>query len=611
MKVLVVAEKSSVAKSIAKFLGGRYNVKRIYGVPAYYFKRGEKFYVSIGLKGHLLDFDFEEKYNYWHRVEPGTLFGLMPLLKVREDCARFLYALKAAGSDADEVALALDADSEGEAIAYETYLVLKQVSPRARFYRVKFNAVTKSDIERAFSNPTSLDLRQVEKVFARMILDLTVGAVFTRLLTLTIAKYDRSLLEKGSFLSYGPCQTPVLRLVVDRALERESFKPSKYYVITAVLKYGESTIRATPRVHFDERSAAERIASKIAELKYGVVKRVSRRGLVRNPPIPLDTVELERRASKFYNIRSKTTMYLAEELYRRGYISYPRTETTIYPPTLNLRKALEELTSIRGELGQYVKQLLGRPSLRPTRGSTDDKAHPPIYPVAVAHIDEIRREFGKRWALAWNIYELVVRHFLATLSDPARIVREAVVVELDGVELVSEGLSVLDRGYWAIYHYEEVSPRPLPKVREGDKVVVERVTVEEGETEPPPYLSESELLALMRKYGIGTDATMQEHIHTNVVRRYMSIRRGRCIPTELGRGLILAFRDIAPELVDPHVRARMESSLQRIAKGLESPNSVIREVIGEFSKYYSKVLEAKSILLDKLVRALKNSNDSR
>jgi len=604
---LIVAEKGSVARAVAKFLGGRYTTRRIYGVPVYYFNARGKLYASIGLKGHLFDFDFEDRYNHWYSVEPGDLFNITPLLKAREDCVKYIHALRRVGSNVDEVALALDADAEGEAIAYEAYLVLKQVNPSARFYRVRFNAVTKRDIERAFSNPSTIDLRQVEKVFSRMILDLTIGAVFTRLLTLTVTKYDRSLLDRGSFLSYGPCQTPVLRLVVDRALKREEFKPSKYYVVNVVLRHKRGVIRASPRTKFEDKNSANLFASRIEELRRGVVKRVVRKEVLKDPPKPLDTVELERRASRFYNIRSKTTMYLAEELYRRGYISYPRTETTIYPPTLNLREVLEELRQLGGDLGQYAENLLNKPQLRPTRGSTDDRAHPPIYPTAAVDKNEVKKALGSRGNLAWKIYELVVRHFLATLSSPARITRKYIIVEFDGAELTAEGVEVVDPGYWTIYYYEREEERPLPDVEEGEELLVERVVVEERETEPPPYLSESELLALMRKYGIGTDATMQDHIHTNVVRKYMVINRGRCVPTELGKSVILALKNIAPELVDPTVRARMERSLQRIAQGVEIPSSVIKEVVEEFSRYYARVVEKRDLLLNKLVQALRST----
>ncbi len=115
---LVVAEKDSVAKAIAKYLAqGSISVKKVYGVKSYWFIRGGKQWVSIGLKGHIMDVDFPEELNKWHSVEPSKLFDAEPILVIREDTINYVRALSRLGASASVVYLALDADSEGEAIA--------------------------------------------------------------------------------------------------------------------------------------------------------------------------------------------------------------------------------------------------------------------------------------------------------------------------------------------------------------------------------------------------------------------------------------------------------------------------------------------------------------
>ncbi len=600
---LVVAEKDSVARAIAKYLAqGSVGIRKVHGIKTYWFTRGDGQWVSVGLKGHIMDVDFPEELNKWHSVEPSKLFDAEPILVIRQDSINYVRALSRLGANAGVVYLALDADSEGEAIAYEAMFVIRNVNPRAVFRRVLFSAVTRNDIVEAFNSPTSLNPGLAKRVFTRMILDLTLGAVFTRALTLSVEKVDRNALARGSFLSYGPCQTPVLNLVVQRAIERESFRPEKYYTLHLLVDVDGAGITLNHEGTFRDRQEAERVL--------GLVKGVARaRVVIANyredflePPIPLDTIELERRASRFLNIRPKAALDIAEELYRHGYISYPRTETTIYPPTLSLRQVLLELT--HSEHGDYARALLGM-GIKPTRGNSSDNAHPPIYPTRGATRQEILRRFkNERY---WRIYDLVLRHFLATLSPPARVERQRIVVEVSGHRFGTDGLRIIDRGYLTIYPFEGLSEKVLPRVRVGDELGIVKAWIEERETEPPPYLSESELLKLMRKYGIGTDATMQDHIHTNVIRGYFRIRNRQCIPTPLGRAVISVLSKAGNELIDPWFRSRMEKALMEITSGSLRPSDVLLTFKSEAKRIYDKFMNRQREVALELVRALRES----
>ncbi|MEM1597573.1 MAG: type IA DNA topoisomerase [Pyrobaculum sp.] len=594
--ILVVAEKRSVAQAIARILGGSYRVERIYGVSTYRFKYGGRDAVSIGLAGHIMDFDFSPRENVWSWIPPEELFKKSPVLVVRDEAAPYVRALRSLAYKAEEAYLALDADVEGEAIAYEVALVIRMVNKKARVYRVRFNAVTTKDVKTAFQRPERLDLRLVEKVFTRMQIDLTLGAVFTRFLTLTVKKS----LERGQFLSYGPCQTPVLGIVVSRELERANFVPEKYYVIKAVVEINGHRVEMSSDVRYKSRKDAEQIA---ATIRRGVVKVATYKPHHVSPPDPLDTVELERRASRWLGINAKKTLDVAEELYRAGLISYPRTETTIYPPSLDLGEVLKELTN--GEHGAYAKRLLAT-GFRPTRGDSDDGAHPPIYPTRGATREEVYKMFGKLAAYAWPIYDFVVRHFLATLSPPAAVERQRIVVDFGKIQLEAEGLRILDEGYWQIYPWERQREKPLPVVRVGDEAQVVKVEVVERETEPPPQMTESELLALMKKYGIGTDATMQDHIHTNIKRGYMKLQKGKCVPTPLGMTLATALFQFAPELIEPTVRARIEKALNSIVKDGTPPSKLIHDIKAEFSKYYETLRSRQGEIRLALEKALNN-----
>lgn len=600
MITLVVAEKDSVARAIADALSeDEVSRSKVFGVWTYRFRRNKATWISLGLRGHIFDFDFPQEMKNWYKTRIEDLLRTDPVLTIRRESLAHAKALSTLGKDAKDVVLALDADAEGEGIAYEVMMIVSNVNPGAIFRRALFSSVTKEELRRAFSELRDPNPALARKVFTRMMADLTIGAVFTRMLTLTVRRADRGALPRGRILSYGPCQTPVLNLVVQRALERESFKPEKYYLVHIKVNVDGYELTLTLTERLKSRGDAEAISREVVKAR-GIVDTASYVERKIGPPKPLDTIELERRASRFLNIRAKVTLDIAEELYRRGFISYPRTETNIYPSTLNLREILRKLLS--GSHGDYARRILSRPIVA-TKGDSDDGAHPPIHPTRGATEGLIIRIFGK--PAFWSIYDLVVRHFLATLSPPGVVEDQEIKVNINGREFAVKGLRIIEQGYWIIYPFEKPREHVLPRVRVGDPVEVLDSWVEERETEPPPYLSESELLKLMRRYGIGTDATMQDHIHTNIIRNYFIIRRKQCIPTPLGRALISALKDAASELVDPQFRSRMEKILVDVSKGLRDPRDALDEFRREAQKNYAKLLNLRETLASQLIKAIR------
>ncbi len=603
--ILIVAEKPSVAEAFAKALAGRnYVESRIKGIKVFRFKLHGKRWASIGLKGHLFNFDFEKQFNSWRRVDPKVLFFTNPIRVVEPTSRRYLEALKEIARHAELIYLALDADTEGESIAFEVMDVVRSVNPYAEFKRLWFNSTVPEELRRAISNPQSPNRLLAEKCFARMIVDLTIGAAFTRFITRAVEKKSPRALPFGHFLSYGPCQSPTLFLVVQRAWEREKFKPEKFYVIKAKVEiYGAIFEAEHAKGQIKSKSEADAIYSKIKGAKYATVEKFRATRREKKPPIPLTTLELESRASKYLNIRAKQALDVAEELYRRGYISYPRTETEIYSPKLNLKGKVEMLAK-HPIYGDYAQKILNEGKIRPTRGTRDDKAHPPIHPTRAAEKDEIVRRFGSR---GWRIYDLIVRHFLATLSSPATIESRRADLNINGEKFIIRGLTVADEGYLKIYPFEKPKEDYLPELEKGNELKVISIEVKEGETSPPPFLSEAELLKLMDKYGIGTDATKQDHIHTNIKRGYFYIEKKRCIPTPLGKTLIEALYKTVPEVVKPEVRGFMEKMFSEIALGKRSMNEVVESARKYFLEKYEILREHEGELALKVTPSISES----
>jgi len=584
--VLVVCEKNSVAKAVASALSDdSYRAFDVNGIPCYAFSKDGRRWVAVGLKGHIMDFDFEAGLNDWDSVDPKELFKASPVRVFREESLKYVEVLRELGRRAEEVVLALDADVEGEGIAFEVIDVVRAVNPYAEFKRAWFSSLDREELLRAFRNLREPNKRLADKCFARSMIDLTVGASFTRLLTLKVREVEPSALPKGHFISYGPCQSPTLYFVVKRALERERFQSQKFYRVVAKLRVGDRVLEVEHvKGRFNAKEEAELVMTRAGKAIAAEVEDVRVTKTKREPPNPLDTVELESLASKHLNIRAKRTLDIAEELYRRGLISYPRTETQVYPPSAHER--LKAFAS-HPEFGSYVKWLLAR-GAKPTSGPKDDKAHPPIHPIRAATRDEVERALGRD---GWRLYELIVRHFIATFSPPAQLESRRYMFNIGGERFAFTTLEVVDKGFLAIYHYDYPREEPHLPLKVGDKVQVLSVDVKEGRTEPPPYLSESELLKLMERWGIGTDATMQDHIQTNIDRGYMYIEAKRCIPTELGKRLITQLEKHVPELVRPEIRGMMERELAKIASGDEDMESVIAKAKEYFLSQYLKLEE--------------------
>lgn len=584
--VLIITEKSSVARVFAEVLSkGRYKITYSHGIEYYVFNLNNEVWASIGLRGHILNYDYPSKFNKWMEVNPRDLFFIDPVHVVEKGCYRYVEALKDIGRNIRYALLALDADPEGESIAFEALEVLRQVNRYFEAKRLWFSAVTERDILQALENPQEPNRLLAEKCFTRMIIDLTIGSAFTRLLTLSTRKMLRNVFPRGYFLSFGPCQTPTLWFVVQREIQREKFKAKKFYRITCILEANGVTFEAEHyKGRIDSREDAERIYSKIKNALKAYVKGFKSNIKTKNPPTPLNTVEFESRVSRFLNIRSKTALDIAEKLYQYGYISYPRTETEIYGPTINLEEIVQILSK-NINYSKYAEELILK-GFKPTKGRKDDKAHPPIHPTKTASEQAITERFSRN---AWRIYDFIARHFLATLSKPALIEAQHLELEIEGEKFIAEGLKIIEENYLKIYFYERVSEKNLPKLKSGDSVKVLKIELKEGETLPPPYLSEAELIKLMEAKGIGTDATIQDHIHTNIERGYFYIENKRCIPTPLGVQLIKALDNIIPEAVRPEVRAFIEMQISQVAKGAKTRSEVVEFARKTFLNYYDKL----------------------
>lgn len=297
------------------------------------------------------------------------------------------------------------------------------------------------------------------------------------------------------------------------------------------------------------------------------------RSVTRNPPEPLNTVELQKRACRITKATPQRVLQWAEELYQSGYISYPRTETNKYPSTFDLSAITRELTK-DSHWGSYAQKLITNGLSKPRAGNQDDGAHPPIYPARQVDPSAI----GDRSSGKYLVYELVARHFLASVSPQAVGTSTEVNVQCAMETFTAKGLCIEQSGYLEIYgespNFSAAFDRwagsgELPRQYiQGEILGATRVRSERSQTEPPQLLTEPELIAAMDRAQIGTDATQAGHIDKVVGQRGYAERtsNGRLKPTKLGEALAYGYKQMGLHaLWQPDFRAKMEAQVNSIA----------------------------------------------
>ena len=229
MLKIVIAEKAIAGKSIAAILAGRdVPQANISGSPAFRFNLGADEWIVFPLRGHITDVEFPKKYSYWVGTDLRMLTDAEVLYTGTE--AAIIAGLKAASGQADEIIVATDADREGESIGVEALNYVKIANPNATIKRAYFSAITKKDLDEAFSKLSQVDYNLADSADSRREIDLIWGAVLTRVLSLVSGKLGHD------YLSVGRVQTPTLALVVRREKERLAFVSKKYWELKAVFE---------------------------------------------------------------------------------------------------------------------------------------------------------------------------------------------------------------------------------------------------------------------------------------------------------------------------------------------------------------------------------------
>src|SRR5215216_1199236 len=565
---LIISEKANAAKKIAQFLAeGPVKDGKHRSIPHHTFNwRGEEC-VSVGLKGHVLTLEYPEEYSNWQKVEPSSLIDAEIRKSVSEKGVA--EAIRSLSKKADEVVIATDFDREGELIGIDALSLAFEANPKLvdHVERARFSALTKGEVTRAFDELVEVSEELAAAGEARQDIDLIWGATLTRWVSRATKRYG------NAFLSVGRVQSPTLVLIADRERERRAFVPEPYWELEVDLMNGEPFTVRHQTERFEEEAMAKGAYDNIADT--ATVVEVQQKSATRSPPTPFNTTAFLTAAANI-GISPSRAARIAEDLYTDGFISYPRTDNTVYPRSLDLREVLGYLGGVEG-VGQHASGLLSQEKLSPTRGKKQTTDHPPIYPTDYALKKSMRDD-------RWKIYQLVVRRFLATLSAPAKTLRTTLRFDSGGEPLVTGGTVVTEEGWLGVYPYSRRADEEIPNLAEGDVVQVIDKEILSKETQPPGRYGAGRLINVMEDLGLGTKATRPNIIQNLYDRGY--VHDDPLIPTEKGMSVAQALTDFASEIASYEMTAELERSMDEISEGKVSKASVVDSSRAVLRKVY-------------------------
>ncbi|KAK2977892.1 hypothetical protein RJ640_022683, partial [Escallonia rubra] len=313
IRVLNVAEKPSVAKAVSGILSrnqglrvrdGRSRYNRIFEFD--YTIHGQPCHMLFtSVTGHLMELEFEDRYRKWHSCDPVQLYQAPDKLDIKrtlEDEARKCQWL----------VLWLDCDREGENIAFEVVEVCMEANRQLNVWRARFSALIDREIHESVQHLVRPNQLFADAVDVRQEIDLRIGASFTRFQTMLLKDafvLDFATDDRSIVLSYGPCQFPTLGFVVERYWEIQSHEAEEFWAINCTHNSNEGTATFNwMRGHLFDYTCAVILYELCVQEPTATVTKVTQQEKLKYPPHPLNTIELEKRASRYYRMSSEHTM---------------------------------------------------------------------------------------------------------------------------------------------------------------------------------------------------------------------------------------------------------------------------------------------------------------
>lgn len=595
-KILVLAEKPSVARDLARVLNCNQNANG--------YIMGSKYIVTWAL-GHLVTLADPEaygnKYKSWNLEDLPMLPNKMELVVIKQTSKQFGTVKSLLNrADVDELIIATDAGREGELVA--RWIVLK-AGFRKPIKRLWISSQTDKAIKDGFAHLKPS--REYDNLFysaqSRSEADWLVGLNVTRALTC----------KHNAQLSAGRVQTPTLAMIVAREEEIKKFVPKDFWSITA--QFNGFTVQWQDKVNNQTRTFSKEQADSVVQKitgQMGEVVEVKKELKKELPPLAYDLTELQRDANRKYAYSAKQTLNIMQKLYEtHKLVTYPRTDsryiTTDIVPTLS-----ERLKSIA--IGPYAKLVQGilRNRINVTNRFVDNSKvsdHHAIIPTEqFVNLSSLSSEER-------NIYDLIVKRFIAVLSAPFEYEQTTVKLNISGETFNARGKIVKSWGWKSVYEGfgkleeetdDDDNDQSLPDVQKGQKAKVISPRAINGKTKPPARYTEATLLSAMEhpgKFvdnkalketlentsGLGTPATRADIIEKLFNTFYVERRGKEIYPTSKGIQLIGL---VPTDLKSPELTAKWEQKLTLISQGKVNPSTFVGDMKGYATKLVGAVI---------------------
>ncbi|NLB20713.1 MAG: DNA topoisomerase III [Clostridium sp.] len=587
-KIVVLAEKPSVGKDIAKALGAK-SFKDGYA-------EGNEYIVTWAL-GHLVTLaapeEYKPEYKEWNMSHLPMIPEKTKLTVINKTGKQFKTVNHLLHrKDVSSIVIATDAGREGELVA--RWIILK-AGVRKPMKRLWISSVTEKAIKEGFRNLK--DARGYENLFkaaeARSIADWIVGINATRALTI----------KHNAQLSLGRVQTPTLAMVKTREDAIRGFVPQPFYTLKLKVQ-GETFIHEGGR--FNEKSQAMKIEEKLKGKDFQVTE-VNKKEKRKDAPLLYDLTELQRDASNLYGMSPKDTLNTMQYLYERHKVlTYPRTDSRYISQDIVETLADRVKASAKGDLTNFGREII-RKGIKGKRSFVNNEKvsdHHAIIPTEESCVLSALTDKERK------IYLLVVKRFLSVLMDPYTYEEVEVKGVLDGEKFHMKKTKSLTLGYRALTKEvdEDTGAQGKP-FKKRDKIKPERILLEEGMTSAPAYFTDATILSAMEnpgKYmdtqdarlekilketsGLGTVATRADIIE-KLFSSFVLNKRGKEIHmTEKGRQLL----KLAPkDLTSPEMTARWESKLEEIKNGKLKEEAFIKEMEDYTKKIITEIKSSK------------------
>lgn len=585
---VIIAEKGSAAEKIAKALSDGYLEpveKR--GVFFYKIERGEKKIIVVPAVGHIFGLKQAtkgSKYPYFKTMWAPTFE-----IKKRNEYARKYYEnMKEVCESSSTFTVATDFDQEGSVIGYN---IIKFLCKKENAKRMKFSTLTKEELNNSYDNAKkSLDFGMINSGLARHELDWYYGINLSRGLTHAI----KSTGKVFAIISIGRVQGPMLSFLAQREKEIGKFVPTPFWQVSLKIEVCGKELEA---MHKEKKLLDEKIAKKIVsdcKNKDATVESVKKTETKKKPPHPFNLTNLQTEAYNLFGYSPKQTVDLAQTLYSKAYISYPRTSSQKLPKQLDLPKIISKLSE-QTLYKKLCKELLKKKELIPNEGGKKDPAHPALHPTG----EKPKNLVGPKK----KIYDLIVKRFLATFAEPA--IRESMSISLviGEHEFKMSGSRTI-KANWLDYYkpYAKFQEISFPELKKGGVLKNKSVLKIDKETSPPPRFSQGSILKELEAKSIGTKATRAQILQTLYYRGYI---QGKSIEvTEFGMVLIETLKKHCPEIVSEKLTRKFEKEMEKIYEKKIEKEKILRKARKVLTKILNKMIEEEKEIGDMLDDAL-------